>query len=163
MTLAVATCATLGDTGRQLAAGPSTSMLYLAVIAATGVRIAAALFSDDEKLLIVSAIGWLVAVVGYAVLFGEQHRPKPTAEGLEALPKDYSGIKPKAPALGLPLPGDLGRPILEHQRQLGLAPGDAVSDEQQRLAHQAIEARESKSSFRLRTVSASRPRVVSRL
>ncbi|MER8447619.1 TrbI/VirB10 family protein [Mesorhizobium sp. M1066] len=76
---------------------------------------------------------------------------KPTAEGLEALPKDYSGIKPKAPVLGPPLPGDLGRPILEHQRQLGIAPGQDVSAEAQRLAQQAIEARESQVLFRIET------------
>ncbi|WP_192357295.1 TrbI/VirB10 family protein [Mesorhizobium mediterraneum] len=74
---------------------------------------------------------------------------KPTAEGLETLPKDYSGIKPKAPVLGPPLPGDLGRPILERQRQLGIAPGQEVSAEQQRLAQQAIEARESQVLFRI--------------
>lgn len=68
---------------------------------------------------------------------------KPPAEGLEALPKDYTGIMPKAPVLGLPLPGDLGRPILERQRQLGIAPGQDISAEEQRLAQQAIEARES--------------------
>ncbi|RUU06471.1 TrbI/VirB10 family protein [Mesorhizobium sp. USDA-HM6] len=76
---------------------------------------------------------------------------KPTAEGLDALPKDYSGMKPKTPVLGPPLPGDLGRPILEHQRQLGIAPGQDVSAEQQRLAQQAIEARESQVLFRLET------------
>lgn len=74
---------------------------------------------------------------------------KPTAEGLERLPKGYSGIKPKPPLLGPPLPGDLGRPILEHQRQLGITPGQAVSDEEQRLAQQAIEARESEVFFRI--------------
>lgn len=72
---------------------------------------------------------------------------KPTAEGLETLPTDYSGIKPKAPVLGPPLPGDLGRPILERQRRLGIAPGHEISDEEQRLAQQAIEARESKVFF----------------
>ncbi|WP_144224655.1 TrbI/VirB10 family protein [Mesorhizobium amorphae] len=74
---------------------------------------------------------------------------KPMAEGLEALPRDYSNAKPKVPVLGPPLPGDLGRPILEHQRQLGLSPGNAGSDENQRLAHQAIEARESKVFFQI--------------
>ncbi|UVC15127.1 TrbI/VirB10 family protein [Mesorhizobium onobrychidis] len=72
---------------------------------------------------------------------------KPTAEGLETLPRDYSGMKPNAPVLGPPLPGDLGRPILERQRQLGIAPGHEISDEEQRLAHQAIEARESQVFF----------------
>lgn len=74
---------------------------------------------------------------------------KPTAEGLETLPKDYSAIKPKTPVLGRPLPGDLGRPILEHQRQLGIAPGSTVPAEEQRLAQQAIEARESKVLFQI--------------
>ncbi|MDX8438989.1 TrbI/VirB10 family protein [Mesorhizobium australafricanum] len=74
---------------------------------------------------------------------------KPTAEGLDSLPKDYSAIKPKAPVLGPPLPGDLGRPILERQRQLGIAPGQEVSAEEQRLAQQAISARESQVMFRI--------------
>lgn len=74
---------------------------------------------------------------------------KPTAEGLQRLPEDYSAVKPKPPVLGPPLPGDLGRPILEHQRQLGITPGQAVSDEEQRLAQQAIEARESQVFFRI--------------
>lgn len=74
---------------------------------------------------------------------------KPTAEGLEALPKDYSEVTPKTPVLGPPLPGDLGRPILERQRQLGIAPGQEVSAEEQRLAQQAIAARESQVLFRI--------------
>ncbi|MER8453429.1 TrbI/VirB10 family protein [Mesorhizobium sp. M1428] len=74
---------------------------------------------------------------------------KPTAEAIERLPKDYSGIKPKPPVLGPPLPGDLGRPILEHQRQLGIAPSQEVSAEEQRLAQQAVEARESQVFFRI--------------
>ncbi|WP_192385157.1 TrbI/VirB10 family protein [Mesorhizobium silamurunense] len=74
---------------------------------------------------------------------------KPTAEGLDTLPKDYSEIKPKPPVLGPPLPGDLGRPILERQRQLGIAPGQEASAEEQRLAQQAISARESQVLFRI--------------
>ncbi|RWD52301.1 MAG: TrbI/VirB10 family protein [Mesorhizobium sp.] len=74
---------------------------------------------------------------------------KPTAEGLEALPGDYSKIKPDTPVLGPPLPGDLGRPILERQRQLGIAPGQEESAEEQRLAQQALQARESEVFFRI--------------
>jgi type IV secretion system protein TrbI len=80
-------------------------------------------------------------------LYNADH--KPTAEGLNSLPKDYSGIRPKAPVLGPPLPGDLGRPILERQRQLGIAPGQEASAEEQRLAQQAIAARESQVLFRI--------------
>ncbi len=47
---------------------------------------------------------------------------KPTPDGLAALPGDYSQIQPKAPELGPPLPGDLGRPILERLRPLAIAP-----------------------------------------
>ncbi|RUU44427.1 TrbI/VirB10 family protein [Mesorhizobium sp. M6A.T.Ce.TU.002.03.1.1] len=74
---------------------------------------------------------------------------KPTVEGLDTLPHDYSGMKPKSPVLGPPLPGDLGRPILERQRQLGIVPDQDISAEEQRLAQQAIEARESQVLFRV--------------
>jgi type IV secretion system protein VirB10 len=41
----------------------------------------------------------------------------PAPEALAALPTDYSQVKPDTPLLGPPLPGDLGRPILEQQRR----------------------------------------------
>lgn len=44
----------------------------------------------------------------------------PAPEGLAGLPADYSQVKPDTPVLGPPLPGDLGRPILEHQRRHGM-------------------------------------------
>lgn len=45
---------------------------------------------------------------------------KPLApEALAGLPTDYSQVKPDTPLLGPPLPGDLGRPILEQQRRQG--------------------------------------------
>jgi len=70
---------------------------------------------------------------------------KPTPDGLAALPGDYSQIQ-----LGPPLPGDLGRPILERQRQLGIAPGGTeLSAAEQRLAQQAIQAKESAVFFRI--------------
>ena len=75
---------------------------------------------------------------------------KPTPEGLAALPGYYSQVKPRTPQLGPPLPGDLGRPILEHQRQLGIAPGgQELSAEEQRLAQQAIQAKEAGVFFRI--------------
>ncbi len=70
---------------------------------------------------------------------------KPTPDGLAALPGDYGQMRTDTPQLGPPLPGDLGGPILERQRQLGIAPGasmaqsrdDAALAERQRLAQQA--------------------------
>jgi type IV secretion system protein VirB10 len=52
------------------------------------------------------------------------------AEGLDALPKDYgaigasTGTGPGVPRLGPPLPGDLGRPILNAMESGRLAPED---------------------------------------
>jgi type IV secretory pathway VirB10-like protein len=43
-------------------------------------------------------------------LYNTQNRP--AADGLANLPKDYAGMPRPAPPLGPPLPGDLGRPIL---------------------------------------------------
>jgi type IV secretion system protein VirB10 len=43
-------------------------------------------------------------------LYNTQNRP--AADGLANLPKDYTGMPRPAPPLGPPLPGDLGRPIL---------------------------------------------------
>jgi type IV secretion system protein VirB10 len=59
-----------------------------------------------------------------------------TADGLQTLPKDYSGI----PQLGPPLPGDLGRPILRAQERgrpvevPSISTPRADPDEQRRLA-----------------------------
>jgi type IV secretory pathway VirB10-like protein len=77
------------------------------------------------------------------------------ADQVMNLPGTYGDVKPGTPILGQPLPGDLGRPILERQRQLeadgGLMPGDthamtpeeqAAEAERQRIAAQAAQARE---------------------
>src|SRR3546814_1724094 len=64
---------------------------------------------------------------------------------------DYSKVTPDTRILGAPLPGDLGGPILERQRELGLEPGStsgmtpaeqAAEAERQRIAAQARQARE---------------------
>jgi len=52
-----------------------------------------------------------------------------TAEGLAGLPRDYTGIPRQAPPLGPPLPGDLGRPILNAETK-DLAPQGLNSEEQ---------------------------------
>ena len=72
---------------------------------------------------------------------------KPVAEGLNNLPRDYSGVPasppPGVPQLGPPLPGDLGRPILSAGQQgtspIAPVPGAApppgpTPEEQARLA-----------------------------
>lgn len=49
---------------------------------------------------------------------------RPPADTLKSLPATYEDV----PKLGPPLPGDLGRPILEHQRANAIEPGTAAFD-----------------------------------
>ncbi|MGE4060986.1 MAG: conjugal transfer protein TrbI, partial [Sphingomonadales bacterium] len=98
----------------------------------------------------VLGVTWL-ALQGPGMRIGQQGQElynterKPTPEGLAGLPGDYGQMRPGTPQLGPPLPGDLGGPILERQRQLGIAPGASMDDqaalaERQRLAQQAQKA-----------------------
>ncbi|EQB12466.1 TrbI/VirB10 family protein [Sphingobium lactosutens] len=94
------------------------------------------------------------------------------ADAVADLPGDYSKVKAGTPVLGPPLPGDLGRPILEHQHGLanqGDGPGaghtastaaeQAAEAERQRITSQAHQAREAgvmvQSSAHVATSSAS--------
>lgn len=70
-----------------------------------------------------------------------------TADGLAGLPRDYSGV----PRLGPPLPGDLGRPILDAQNRgqpvpaPGMAtPNPGLSAEEQRRLQEIETARTSR-------------------
>lgn len=67
-------------------------------------------------------------------------RPR-VADGLAALPRDYTGLPRDVPPLGPPLPGDLGRPIVAAQGQPALSSPDA---EQQRRAQEMEAARVSR-------------------
>ena len=60
------------------------------------------------------------------------------ADGLTGLPRDYAGVPRQAPPLGPPLPGDLGRPILNSQN--APAEGTAAIDAEQHRLDQEIEA-----------------------
>ena len=84
----------------------------------------------------------------------------PPSDALAALPATYA----EAPVLGPPLPGDLGRPILEHQRSLAsevpaataIDPAaQAAEAERQRRAAERKAARES--GVLMQLVAASRP------
>jgi type IV secretory pathway VirB10-like protein len=59
-----------------------------------------------------------------------------TPDGLANLPKDYSGLPKTAPQLGPPLPGDLGRPILNAGAPAPGMPAPAADPEQERLAQE---------------------------
>jgi len=79
---------------------------------------------------------------------------KPPADKLAALPANYDQMKP--PKLGPPLPGDLGAPIVNRERQLGMNPAfgsfgeaDAEHAEHLRQAQLAQQAREAKVMFQV--------------
>ena len=67
-------------------------------------------------------------------------RPR-MADGLAALPRDYTGAPRDVPPLGPPLPGDLGRPIVAAQGQSAPSAPDA---ERQRRAQETEAARVSR-------------------
>jgi type IV secretion system protein VirB10 len=69
-------------------------------------------------------------------LYGTDNRTTP--DGLSNLPRDYSGLPRNVPPLGPPLPGDLGRPILNAGAASGATPSDP---EKQRIAQEQEAAR----------------------
>lgn len=71
MTIAVMTRASLGHTGRPLAASPPTQALYAAVVTAALARICAALEpSHADILLPVAGVAWTAAFLGFALSYG---------------------------------------------------------------------------------------------
>ncbi|TPG21023.1 TrbI/VirB10 family protein [Sphingomonas koreensis] len=87
----------------------------------------------------------------FHIVAGNEDRPdisaKAPADALAGAPKSYGDV----PQLGPPLPGDLGRPILERQQAIGAAippvgtdqRAQAAEAERQRLAAEQKAARES--------------------
>jgi type IV secretion system protein TrbI len=72
-------------------------------------------------------------------LYSTDHRT--TADGLAGLPRDYAGIPRQAPPLGPPLPGDLGRPVLNADAASNtVVPTAAAVDPEAQRRAQEIEA-----------------------
>lgn len=57
---------------------------------------------------------------------------RPSTDSLNGLPSTYGDV----PKLGPPLPGDLGRPILEHQRQMAVETGSGIDSAGQAAAQE---------------------------
>ncbi len=95
-----------------------------------------------SALAVAGALGYALQTPNQAQtgqeLLSTQNRP--SAEGLAGLPKDYTGLPRQAPPLGPPLPGDLGKPILNAGAAPNtVAPATTPDPEAQRRA-QEIEA-----------------------
>lgn len=112
----------------------------------------------------VSAVALGGALI-WALQTGTQRAPeelyntdnRTTAEGISRLPRDYSGLPREVPQLGPPLPGDLGRPMLNAGVQPTPMPGAPVpaptqpdpeaqrrEQERQRIAQEREAARASR-------------------
>ena len=74
-------------------------------------------------------------------LFNTNNRNTP--DGLADLPRDYTGLPKPVPQLGPPLPGDLGKPILNAGAPAPNMPTPGPSPEEQRLAQELEAARTS--------------------
>jgi uncharacterized protein involved in response to NO len=71
MTLAVMTRATLGHTGQNLAANAGTLCIYIALLAAVAMRLAAGIWIDHAMWLYACAgAAWFAAFGGFAVAYG---------------------------------------------------------------------------------------------
>jgi type IV secretion system protein VirB10 len=71
-------------------------------------------------------------------LLSTQNRP--SAEGLAGLPRDYTGLPRQAPPLRPPLPGDLGKPMLNAGAAPNTATGTAPPDPEVQRRVQEVEA-----------------------
>jgi uncharacterized protein involved in response to NO len=70
MTLAVMVRATLGHTGQALRAGAGVTVIFAAILVAAMARIVAATGESMTGLVELSGIAWMIAFLGYVVLFG---------------------------------------------------------------------------------------------
>lgn len=89
-------------------------------------------------------------------LYGTDRKAPP--EGLAALPGNYGQMGESVPKLGPPLPGDLGRPILEHQREMattGRASGPNMAEQASQVAQAAEAERQRRAAERRQVREAS--------
>lgn len=105
--------------------------------------------------LAIAGVAWMalgpktlqIVAAGEDKAITDRHTP---ADQVMNLPGSYGEVARGVPVLGAPLPGDLGKPILDRQRQLAgddptpaMTPEEQAAEaERQRLAGQAAQARE---------------------
>jgi len=70
MTLAVMTRATLGHTGRDLAATTATRVIYVAIVVAALARLSVPLFAQPTAFLTFSALAWIAAFATFVLQYG---------------------------------------------------------------------------------------------
>lgn len=134
---------------------PETLVLRASPARVTRFRRGAIVLIAGVSATALAGLGWMaLKPVRLGLAGSEEDRgalaAKAPADALAGAPSSYGDV----PKLGPPLPGDLGRPILDHQRETGMAPIDPAADagaraaqeaeaERQRLAAEQKAARES--------------------
>lgn len=71
MTIAIMTRASLGHTGRKLKANAGTCVIYASIIISVLCRIVASFMPADTVLMHISALGWVIAFLGFALCYGK--------------------------------------------------------------------------------------------
>jgi type IV secretion system protein VirB10 len=97
------------------------------------------------SLAILSSLIWALGTSKHGQQSGQElfnTDNKTTPDGLASLPKDYTGLPQNVPQLGPPLPGDLGRPIL-NAHAVG-PPASGFETTEQRIAQESEAARTSR-------------------
>jgi len=102
-------------------------MLGLATVAAAGVGAALFLALKPQRPVTASE------------LYNTDNRTTP--DGLADLPRDYTGLPRSAPQLGAPMPGDLGRPIVNSGAPAPGMGNATATSEQQQIAQEQEAAR----------------------
>lgn len=135
-------------------ADPETLVLRAAPRRVTRFRRSAIIALAGVSASALAALGWMaLRPVNLGLIATDDDRgslaAKAPADALADVPTSYGDV----PQLGEPLPGDLGRSILSHQREMGTAPVDPAAAaaraaqeaeaERQRLAAEQKAARES--------------------
>jgi type IV secretion system protein VirB10 len=120
---------------------------------------------------VIIALGLIAAIaIASALFFALQPRrqiagselystdSRTTPDGLSNLPRDYANLPKPVPKLGPPLPGDLGRPILNAGAS-NVSPSSPTDPEKQRIAQEQEAARVSHlfATTNVRQVPASTP------
>jgi len=71
MSLAIMTRATLGHTGQPRSAGWATSLIYIAIVVATAMRVGVGVWPGNVTMLYaVSAILWIAGFLGFVAIYG---------------------------------------------------------------------------------------------
>jgi type IV secretion system protein VirB10 len=122
---------------------PETLVLRAAPMRVTRFRRGVIILASGIAATAITGGAWLaLKPAGIGLVASEDEREPVVAKGpadaLAGAPSSYGDV----PQLGPPLPGDLGKPILDHQREMGMASVDPIADPAAEAAARAAQEAE---------------------